>query len=122
MTPDKFDRDSRVPGGTKPVPEPMSTDLYQWGIVAVRRLRKSIFGVYFGAYIRGKQINSISVSGVTEHIEHDYEGLDMVDKAVVGGKKWISQKWLSNEAKYKQNKTQSYSKYFLSRTYVWRCC
>ena len=89
---------------------------------AVRRLRNSIFGVYFGAYIRGKQINSISVSGVTEHIEHDYEGLDMVDKAVVGGKKWISQKWLSNEAKYKQNKTQSYSKYFLSRTYVWRCC
>ena len=25
------------------------------------------------------------------------KGLDMVDKAGVGGKKWISQKWLSNE-------------------------
>ena len=25
------------------------------------------------------------------------KGLDMVDKAGVGGQKWISQKWLSNE-------------------------
>ena len=38
----------------------------------------------------------MAVSGVIEHIELD-KGLDMVNKEGVGGKKWISQKWLSNE-------------------------
>ena len=38
----------------------------------------------------------MAVSGVIEHIELD-KGLGMVDKAGIGGKKWISQKWLSNE-------------------------
>ena len=33
---------------------------------------------------------------LVEHFELD-KGLDMVDKAGVGGKKWISQKWLSNK-------------------------
>ena len=40
---------------------------------------------------------TLAVSGVIEHIALD-KGLDMVDKAAVGGKKWICQKWLSNEA------------------------
>ena len=40
----------------------------------------------------------MAVSGVIEHIELD-KGLDMVDKAGVGGKKWISQKLLSYETK-----------------------
>ena len=38
----------------------------------------------------------IPPSGVIEHIELD-KGLDMVHKAGIGEKKWISQKWLSNE-------------------------
>ena len=38
----------------------------------------------------------MAVSGAIEHIELD-KGLDIVDKAGVGGKKWMSQKWLSNE-------------------------
>ena len=42
------------------------------------------------------------MSGVIEHIELD-KGLDMVDKAGVGGK-LISQKWLSNETKQQQQK------------------
>ena len=34
------------------------------------------------------------ISNVIPHLD---KGLDMVDKAGVGEKKWISQKWLSNE-------------------------
>ena len=34
--------------------------------------------------------------GEIEHIKLE-KGLDMIDKADVGWKKWISQKWLSNE-------------------------
>ena len=37
------------------------------------------------------------------HIEFD-KGLDMVDKASVGDKKWSSQKWLSNETNKQTNK------------------
>ena len=33
-------------------------------------------------------------------------GLDIVDKAGVGGKKWISQKWLSNETNKKNMSSQ----------------
>ena len=36
-------------------------------------------------------------------------GVDMVDKAGIGGKKWISKKWLSNEA----NKYNAYIKHTL---------
>ena len=44
----------------------------------------------------------MAVFGVIEHIELD-KGLDMVDKAGVSGKKWISQKWLSNETNKQTN-------------------
>ena len=46
---------------------------------------------------------TLAVSGVIEHIELD-KGLDMVDKAGVGEKKWISQKWLSNETNNNNDK------------------
>ena len=45
----------------------------------------------------------VLVAGVIEHIELD-KGPDMVDKAGAGGKKWISQKWLSNETDKQTNK------------------
>ena len=59
-------------------------------------------------YITNKykeQVFGNSISNVLELQQHRTneldkgltKGLDIVDKAGVGGKKWISQKWLSNE-------------------------
>ena len=54
----------------------------------------------------------MAVSGVIEHMELD-KGLDMVDKAGVGGKKWISQKWLSNETN--SNRIYGFSQHIAGR-------